>query len=143
MKDLIITWPKKRKLDSYVEELAKAADCGKVISFRVPTVPKIKCERCYVVHDGRVRGWTRVLKEEHRGEGEVQDPITGMYWPAGNYIIRMPKWHPLTAGPWMKGFQGFRYIDRLCKVCEGNKTIWVSWESRPVQCGHCHGTGIA
>lgn len=143
MKDLVITWPKKRKLDSYEIELGHAAVAGQVINFRVPSTPKEVCERCYIVYDGKVRGWNLVLGYARRGDNEVLDPITGKYWPAGIYIIRKPEWNVMRAGPEMKGFQGFRYIERPCDVCEGNKDIWVSWESRPVQCGHCHGTGLS
>lgn len=28
-----------------------------------------------------------------------------------------------------------------CLACAGYGTIWVNWNPKPVQCGHCHGTG--
>lgn len=112
MKDLLITWPKKRSLESYLTELEKAATKGQLINFRVPTLPKVECERCYIVYDGKVRGWTRMVDERYRGVEEVIDPVLGGFWPAGNYIVRTPQWHPLENGPEMKGFQGYRYIER-------------------------------
>lgn len=111
-KDLCITWPKKRSFDSYLEELSKAWEANEVICFRVPTLPKQKCEFCYVVHDGMLRGFTRIRGYGEMGDGEVKDPISGEYLPAGNYIVRIPFWHPLQHEKPMKGFQGYRYIDR-------------------------------
>jgi DnaJ-class molecular chaperone len=32
---------------------------------------------------------------------------------------------------------------RPCPYCNGYGTIWVAWHPTPVQCGHCHGTGVA
>jgi hypothetical protein len=31
-----------------------------------------------------------------------------------------------------------------CPFCDGRGDIWTNWGgSRPIQCGHCHGTGLA
>lgn len=141
MKDLIITWPKKRSLDSYIEELDKADKKSDVICFKIPTRPKEECERCYVVHDGRVRGYNAVVGCSEFSDRQVIDPITNEYWPKGIYIVRDALWHPLKAGPEMKGFQGYRYIERPCDVCEGNKDLWVNWSPTPVTCGYCNGSG--
>lgn len=116
MKDLVITWPKKRSLQSYLDELMKAIEAGKVINFRVPTLPKEKCEFCFVVYDGKIRGFTRIREYAVIGDNEVEDPITGEFWPAGNYLVRIPYWHPLDDPIPMKGFQGYRYIERPAEV---------------------------
>lgn len=113
MKDLVITWPKTRALDSYLKELEKANERGEVINFKIPTIPKdTTCERCYIVYDGRIRGYNEIISVEEQENYAVKDPLTGKYWSAGIYIVRNPLWHPLKAGPEMKGFQGYRYIER-------------------------------
>lgn len=118
MKDLAITWPKSRPLDSYKDELGKALEAGKVIFFRVPTLPKEMCEFCFCVHDGALRGFSRIREYAKVPDGVVKDPISGEYWPAGNYIVRLPFWHPLADPIPMKGFQGYRYIERPAEVAE-------------------------
>lgn len=110
-KDIVITWPKKRSLNSYLVELENAERDGCVINFRVPTLPKGKAERCYVVHDGAIRGYNLIVSIERQENYMVLDPLTGEYWPSGNYIVRWPKWHDIEPIP-MKGFQGYRYIER-------------------------------
>lgn len=112
MRDLCITWPKSRPLESYVEELAKAEERGEVINFRVPTLPKEQCERCYVVHDGMIRGYSLVVGGIRAENYTVRDPITEEWWPEGNYIVRHPKWHELEEPIPMKAFMGYRYIER-------------------------------
>jgi hypothetical protein len=145
VKDLIITWPKSRALSSYERELRLTAASGNVINFRVPSTPKELCERCYVVHDGKVRGWSPIIEYADREDNKVLDPVTEEYWPAGIYIVRSPEWNPIKNAAdklKIKGFRDYRYIDRPCDVCEGHGDVWVSWESKPVRCGHCHGTGL-
>lgn len=111
--DLVVTWPKTKPLETYLAELEKAATDGLQINFRVPSRPA-PVERCYMVYDGEVRGWNRVLSVEHRGEREVarveSDAFAG-FWPAGWYVVRDPVWTPVTPMA-MKGFQGYRYLHR-------------------------------
>lgn len=117
--DLVVTWPKNRSFASYVDELALAARDGKRINFRVPSQPTrivvARPPRCYRVHDGMVRGWTPLLSVTYRGAGEVQrvksDPKAG-FWPAGWYVVCWPSWFALTEPVAMRGFQGYRYVDR-------------------------------
>lgn len=125
MKDIIVTWPKDRPLQSYLDELEKAARDNKVINYRVHKPPggvigenvvsvsfrySAKPPRCYMVHDGYIRGYNDVLEVTYKGRGDVTDPITGQGMRAGWYIVRNPKWHPINLIP-MSGFQGFRYFD--------------------------------
>lgn len=109
--NIIITWPKTRTLESYVEECAKACELSQEINFRVPARPKEARvgDRCYVVYDGFVRGWHEILVVNWRDEGVVRDR-SGSFWPAGWYIVRHPLYHPWLDDPVpMRGFQGVRY----------------------------------
>lgn len=114
MKELAVTWPKSKPLETYLEELRRAGEERLEINFRVPSKPSILPVRCYMVHSGHLRGYNLVRRIVHRGEGEVarveSDAFAG-FWPAGWYIVRDPLWHPITPVP-MRGFQGYRYIDR-------------------------------
>lgn len=110
--DLVVTWPKSKPLETYLAELEKAVTDRLQINFRVPSRPA-PVERCYMVYDGEVRGWNRVLSVEHRGEREVtrveSDAFAG-FWPAGWYVVRDPAWTAVTTPMAMKGFQGYRYL---------------------------------
>jgi hypothetical protein len=109
--DIAVTWPRSRELQSYLDELARAERDGEWINFRVPFAPKRDPERCYMVHDGFMRGWTAVKTVVRRGDREVRDP-SGGWWPAGWYIVRDPEWHPLAEPVEMRGFRGFKWIER-------------------------------
>lgn len=112
---IVMTWPKSRPLESYLEELRKAEEQGLTIHFRVPSLPEIPFgARCYMVHDGYVRGWLVTLGFSD-GTG-VTDPITGEPWPKGKYIVRNPHWTPLEYPKRMKGFRGWRYYSE-CEYC--------------------------
>lgn len=113
MKDIVITWPKSRPLGQYLMALEEALQRAEVINFRVANKPRVEPERCYVVYDGAIRGWNEVLGVEWHGEGQVRDPHQGSYWSAGWYIVRDPEWHPLRVELPYRGFQGYRYIERL------------------------------
>lgn len=112
--DLIITWPKTRPLQSYLDECAKAAREGLLINYRV-RFPPVRLDlaadaRAYVVYDGAIRGWQLLDSVRFRADGEVQG-VAGEQWPEGWYIVRHPEWHPCAETPAM-GFQGWRYHTR-------------------------------
>lgn len=116
MTDLILTWPKHRPLDSYLRELKLAAERNEVINFRVSGCPVVGAgDRCYMVHDGAMRGWSPILEVAHRGPRQVRrvasDDRSG-FWPEGWYVVRKPVWTPLDEPVPMRGFQGFRYLTR-------------------------------
>lgn len=115
MTDIVVTWPKTRSLKSYLEQCEKASEEGRYINYHVASIPQRDIGvRCYVVHDGYVRGWQKIKTWTWKGErGEVVDPITGESWRPGWYIVRDPEWHALVDGrlPEMAGFQGWRYFD--------------------------------
>jgi hypothetical protein len=109
-RDIVMTWPKTRTLASYVAELRRAVVEGLVINYRVPSVPKVEIQRCYMVHDGQIRGWMNVLNEQCGWRDDVVDPVTGVLMKPGLYIVRDPHWHPMTYTRPMRGFQGWRYM---------------------------------
>lgn len=123
--DLIVTWPKARPLQSYLDELSKAEEAGLLINFRISYPPKDigfldwcgRPHRCYVTHNGFVRGYNEIVSIERKADGIVLDPITKEPWPEGNYIVRDPKWFPVNKIV-KCGFQGWRYFTYVDKKAE-------------------------
>lgn len=127
MRDIIVTWPKGRQLQSYLDELAKAERNELVINFRLPNPPKeaipsantVSCSfrgasklpKCYMVYDGYIRGYNEILEIAHKGGRQVTDPVSGGFMRSGWYVVRHPKWYALDKLIPMTGFQGFRYFD--------------------------------
>lgn len=128
---IILTWPKTRSLESYFNELARAEREGMVINYRVSRFPAwtdaevfwdhgALCfhghepVRCYMVHDGAIPGWCSIDYCCRREEGEVEG------WPAGLYLVRDPRWHPIEPFP-MAGFRGYRWApDELLERSNGS-----------------------
>lgn len=112
--DLILTWPKNRSLESYLLEMKRAERAGLVVNYRVHHPPKSDDPwgRCYMVHDGAVRGYSRIIEVVHRAAGEVSrvgsDSWEG-FWPEGWYIVREAVFTLLDEPIPYKGFRGFRY----------------------------------
>lgn len=114
MTHLMVTWPKSRTLESYLEQLRLANTRCELVNFRIPTLPSRVGSaplRCYMVHDGFIRGYTWVKEINWLEDGEVKDVVTGGYWPEGYYIVRYPAWYSIVPER-QKGFQGYRYIER-------------------------------
>jgi hypothetical protein len=114
-RDIVATWPKSRPLSSYLDELLRAYRLGLQINYRVARLPHLpfaaweeRPGRCYMVHDGAVRGYNEIDRFTHRSD--VRDPITNLFMPPGFYIVRDPRWHPIDPIP-MAGFQGWRWFD--------------------------------
>lgn len=120
-RDILVTWPKTRPLDSYFAEIRK---CWQVtpalhINYRVGSPPIWDLElegrrpRLYRVWDGFVRGYTPILSVEYKEEGEVarveSDPNPEP-WPEGWYIVCKAWWYPWDPIP-VKGFRGWRWFD--------------------------------
>lgn len=117
-RDIVVTWPKTKPLLDYLAELRQADRAGDLINFRVRHLPTWHDQigdhrwngwpwgrtrpRCYMVHDGAVRGWCRIAGTCWRDDGEVAG------WPAGWYIVRDPWWTPIEPVP-MRGFRGWRW----------------------------------
>ncbi len=109
MKDIIITLPATIRWEDYEKELA-AAEAGDTLNFKVSNFPKGTQEgsRCYLVHQGFVRGWMLISGTEYKN---FQCTTTGNQWN-GKFIMRTGKFFKVEPVPW-KGFQGFHYVDRL------------------------------
>jgi hypothetical protein len=122
--DIAITWPKSRSLESYLLECSRAVREGLIVNYRVARLPDwpvgafdygARYPRTYMVHDGFVRGWLQVIYVTRREDGEVEGHpyLRRGYWPAGNYIVRNPLWHPISTERQipMVGFRGWRWFD--------------------------------
>lgn len=105
----MITIPKTVPWLEYRKELIDAETHGSTLNYRVRGFPKGMCsgDRCYIVHNGRVRGWMLIT-----GLAIIDKPwtctTTGKVWPLGKYIQRSGAFHPITDGPKIKGFRGIR-----------------------------------
>ena len=109
--DWIITIPKTVRWSDYQVELETVKDRTSVMNYRTRFFPKemVIGDRCYTVHDGRVRGWMDIvgLRESETG---WQCSTTGAWWPAGKYIQRSGHFHTVD-GPEMTGFRGVRKFE--------------------------------
>lgn len=109
--DWVITIPKTVSWKDYEREILDVNDGELVMNYRTRFFPKGMTigDRCFIVHDGAVRGWMRIC-------GLVDAPrdwtcqTTGNLWPAGRYIQRTGKFHHVD-GPSMTGFRGVRSYD--------------------------------
>lgn len=111
--DIVLTWPKHRTYESYKEQLKLADSRGDQILFRVSSFPARSQagDRVYMVHDGLVRGWSKLLL--FTDDDRPRDPVSGELMDPGKYIVRSAKWHELPGPlPKMRGFQGFRYAPK-------------------------------
>ena len=108
----VLTIPKSVRWEDYQKELETVADGSSVMNYRTRYFPKgMKAgDRCYLVWDGQVRGWMKIV-----GLVDANTPwrctTTGKTWPAGKYIQRSGPFHEVD-GPAMVGFRGVRqYAD--------------------------------
>lgn len=107
----VITIPKTVKWSDYQKELATVADGSVVMNYRTRYFPKeMKAgDHCYIVHDGRVRGWMKIINLIEKSDAWVCS-TTGGWWPSGRYIQRTGEFNPVD-GPAMTGFRGVRKFD--------------------------------
>lgn len=106
-KDIVITLPKTIKWSDYEKELDTVKDGKQVMNFKVGHFPKISPgAKCYILHDGFVRGWMTVVK---LSEKNFTCSTTGKEWK-GKFIERTGKFNKIEPIP-MQGFQGFRYFN--------------------------------
>jgi hypothetical protein len=110
--DIVVTVPK-RELDNLKKEDEFIADNGAdtCIQYwaigRKPSNLKMK-DRVYFVENGEIKYYHTFL-------GYAKDPIcevTGRTWNGLNLILKCPEVVLKTTIP-MKGFQGFRYVQRF------------------------------
>jgi len=108
MLDWVITIPKTLSWGNYMKEVRSVADGRSVLNYHTRFFPKEmkRGDRCFVVWDGKVRGWMEIV-----GMREIQEPwqcsTTGAIWAPGKYIQRSGPWNPV-GGPEMTGFRGIR-----------------------------------
>lgn len=109
--DIIVTIPKSEDFNEWLKECrAVGRDKNARLNYYIGNSPlpgKTKPgERCYVAHNGFVRGY-HIIDELTYREGFVCE-TTGREWPAGNYIIRKGKYHHIKPVK-MRGFPGWKY----------------------------------
>lgn len=109
MKHIAITIPKSILWTTYSEEL-RAAESGDIINYKVSFFPKgieFGKSRCYVVHDGMVKGWMTIVGFS---EAPFRRSVTGKQW-IGKFICRSGVFHDMKTIVPMNGFRGFRYVE--------------------------------
>ena len=108
MKSWLITIPKTTSWETYQKEIDDVASGELVMNYKTRYFPKEMRvgDRCYVVWNGKVRGWMQIVKLLDFPRRWVCETL-GEVWPAGKYIQRSGDWHPVD-GPAMTGFRGIR-----------------------------------
>lgn len=106
--DWVITIPKTVQWSDYQKELQTVSDGDQVMNYRVRFFPKEMKEgdRCYIVHDGRVKGWMSIVGLAEQSLS-WRCSTSGATWPAGKYIQRSGPFYPVD-GPSMIGFRGVK-----------------------------------
>jgi hypothetical protein len=103
----VMTVPKTVSWEAYKRELKAVESGDAVLNYRARVPKHMRVgDRCYVVHDGRVRGWMTVTGVERRTKAWTCT-TTKKRWPPGQYIQRSGPFHEVD-GPEMRGFQGVR-----------------------------------
>ena len=106
--DWVVTVPKTILWENYLKELKTVEDGTQVLNYRVRFFPKeMKVgDRCFIVHDGSVRGWMSIVGLRHL-EKPWQCTTTKIMCPSGNYIQRSGKFNEVR-NRLMVGFRGLR-----------------------------------
>lgn len=113
MSSICITIPKSINWKEYEKELKTVEDGKMEMHYKVHVLPRDVNvgDKCYVCHDGFVRGW---MKISHIGPIKgFKCSTTGKNWDGGNYISRTGKFYYLKNPYPMKGFMGFRKVDDI------------------------------
>lgn len=120
MANICITLPKSTKWSDYEKELDKVKDGKEEMNFRLPTLPRDvhPGDRCYVCHDGFVKGWMEITNIGKRDGFDCS--TTGKQWNDGIYVSRSGEFHYLDKPIPMKGFQGYRKMDNLNEAFNTN-----------------------
>lgn len=107
-KSWMVTVPKKTKWEEYQKELDAVSDKTEEMRYKTRYFPKDMSvgDRCYIVHDGQVRGWMEITDLLDEPEG-FTCTTTGKEWPPGKYIVRSGTFHE-EDGPEIGGFRGVR-----------------------------------
>ena len=112
MSSICITIPKSIKWSDYEKELKAVEDESQEMNYKIPTIPKGVSvgDRCYICHDGYIKGWMKISNISKRDGFTCT--TTGNDWSAGNYISRTGKFHYLKEPIPMKGFMGYRKLEK-------------------------------
>ncbi len=134
--DWVITVPKTVDWKTYEKEIATVVDGESEMNFKVPPHFKSaqKGDRCYVCHDGQVKGWMLVTGLE-RYDQNWECTTTGKIWTAGTYLKRSGPFHKIEPIS-MKGFQGIRKFENPTKPITQSVKMeynqaWASKTSNP------------
>lgn len=104
----VLTIPKTEDWNVYEKEMELTKDYGHTMAYRLPYKSKAEVgDRCYVVYDGRVRGWMEIVGKMSTQTG-FRCTTTKRDWPPGHYILRSGPFHRIRKKIEMKGFQGLR-----------------------------------
>ena len=105
----MITVPKTVKWADYLAELKTAFESRQSVFFRIPHKVEVVYQetKCWVVHDGAVRGFMYTLTCTDNPVGFTCF-YSGKKWPPGNYIERIPQIALLDEPIPMRGFRGIR-----------------------------------
>jgi hypothetical protein len=105
--DWVITIPKTIKWEDYQKEIDAVKDGRRAMRYRLPfRINANKGDRCFVVWNGKVRGWMEIIRSFSSPNMFVCG-TTGKAWPPGYYLERSGPFHSVD-GPEMKGFRGVR-----------------------------------
>lgn len=104
MGNICITIPKSVRWEDYEKELKEVEDGRCEMNYRVHVLPRDvnPGDKCYVCHDGYVRGWMRISRVGRLDGFECT--TTGKEWGGGNYISRTGRFHYLDKPIPMKGW---------------------------------------
>lgn len=126
--DVAITIPKTTSWETWLEEARSASSgCGRTretakggepfgnaqgkLRYHIGRKPKkLRAgERCFVLHDGFLRGFHYVKKISY--SCGLKCEVAGKSWPEGYYLVRSGRFFQLEDPIAMKGFRGFRYVE--------------------------------
>ncbi len=108
--DWMVTVPKKTDWDGWLAILEKAERDGGSLPWHCKSRPQCeKGDRCFIVFDGKVRGWLRVKMRKYIG-GPWRSEVTDSQQKPGWYLALSAPFNA-EEGPEYKGFPGIvRYF---------------------------------
>jgi len=119
--DIIVTTPKseiessRKEGEQVQEDLDKGLNAFWFRTFKFrPNVNE--GDKIYFVEDGSIKGYGVIFQIEQIIEPKMETKcdITERVWgKEGDFVVKYKDWHWLKMEVLFKGFQGFRYPDRL------------------------------
>ena len=103
----IVTIPKTIPFEDWLNEVKFARENNHLLNYRLPYhIQTYQGEKCYIVHDGQIRGYMKIDKVVRRPSFKCS--YSGKEWKAGHYLQRPAIFYPLKKLIPMKGFRGIR-----------------------------------